>query len=282
MNNKGASVDEIFEEMKRAESVSATPLNLDALDSLVAKKRAAGRKGKKKSKGKAATTRGGAGKGALDLGLMSLSIKLPEDDEKNEESVTVRGRGDSGTLEGAESVELIAEGIVDMCQSAGPSAMMTNFGAMGDSDDESDDGRAEPQSSLPPALPAPPSSEVSAERRWTIDRFNSALTSPNLKTRTVSSSARCCIKSCKKSFTTAMRMERERLEFCLHLYLLFFIYSYSLGFVLYPTLSPSYLPSFLRALPPPPPGCPSSAPSRSEIYVVVASALERARFAPPV
>ena len=244
MNNKGASVDEIFEEMKRAESVSATPLNLDALDSLVAKKRAAGRKGKKKSKGKAATTRGGAGKGALDLGLMSLSINLPEDDEKNEKSVTVRGRGDSGMLEGAESVELIAEGIVDMCQSAGPSAMMTNFGAMGDSDDESDDGRAEPQSSLPPALPAPPSSEVSAERRWTIDRFNSALTSPNLKTRTVSSSARCCITSCKKSFTTAMRREGERLEFCLHLYIFLFILIHWVLFCILHSHLPTYLPSF--------------------------------------
>jgi len=163
-----SDIDSIFKEMK-AESSSMKCVNLENLNRPKKKK-----VNSKKSK-------------SLSLGIESLSVSLPGDSSRAREPHPSASKVIlDPNVDPESTVESMAEGIMDMVQEGGSSSMT----AMGDSDDESGDDaavdenvaeRSRDKGSVP-ALPPPP--PPSSTRRWTIDRFNSALSSQELKIRT--------------------------------------------------------------------------------------------------
>ncbi|GMH56157.1 hypothetical protein TrRE_jg12906, partial [Triparma retinervis] len=169
-----SDIGSIFAEMK-ADSASMKAVNLEHLNLSSKKKSKKSKKAIQNSKSKTLEA----------MGLESLSVSLPGDSLLPSAAPKFPPRP---TVDPESTVDSIAEGIMGMVQDGGSSVSMT---AMGDSDDESGDeegaggdenaaGNAINASSSVPALPPPPPSA----RRWTIDRFNSALSSQELKTRT--------------------------------------------------------------------------------------------------
>ena len=168
-----ADIGSIFAEMK-ADSASMKAVNLENLNQSSKKSKKAT---KKKSKSKTLEA----------MGLESLSVSLPGDSSLP--GAAPKPDKQPLFVDPESTVDSIAEGIMDMVREGGSSQSMT---AMGDSDDESGDEEGgggdenapgdppPPSSSSVPALPPPPPST----RGWTNHRFNSALSSQELKIRT--------------------------------------------------------------------------------------------------
>ncbi|GMH58956.1 hypothetical protein TL16_g02727 [Triparma laevis f. inornata] len=168
------STKDIFAEMN-AESMSMKAVNLNNLQ----------QKKPKSPKKKKSTSKKSVMK---EVGLSSLSINLPTD-EANKPAASVANP--STQLQNDNMVE----DIMGLCREASnKDALATVLAAGGDSDDDdTDDEEAqeggeegednEETDNNPKAMPPPPPSTQTGERRWTIDRFNSALNAESKQTR---------------------------------------------------------------------------------------------------
>ncbi|GMI08153.1 hypothetical protein TrVE_jg12485 [Triparma verrucosa] len=156
------STKDIFAEMN-AESMSMKAVNLNNLQ----------QKKPKSSKKKKSTSKKSVMK---EVGLSSLSINLPTDEVPKATATSV-----SSTAGANLQNDNMIEDIMGLCREASSKdGLATVLAAGGDSDDDdTDDEEVQDQDEVMP--PPPPS--TTGERRWTIDRFNSALNAESKLTR---------------------------------------------------------------------------------------------------
>ena len=171
-----STTDSIYASLS-ASSRSLPPVDLSNLEG-AARARSKGKS--KKGKGKRANDV------KRELNLDAISIQLPTDTSSpsptpSPSSPPPRGEGEGagGVLAKEEETSLV-EDIMDMCRVGSEGdGLDVVLAAGGDSDDDDDDDDA----TTPPPATTTAQQKNASERRWTIDRFNSALNSETKQVR---------------------------------------------------------------------------------------------------